>query len=422
MIKKLFIPLMVFVPVLLSAQELYLCPDDPYHSLCDYDGKKIMQYDSIMVYDYPGNFYVNRKGKWGLVEKGCFKHNSCIYAGGCPDLVRHKNIALARSYHFDDFNDFWVGCRFFVDVFSNRAGFAVTFLKERVIHINSPMKLIVFIFSALLCKAGVSATIEKYISIHDLAQTNRLKATVKGLGGYSGNCIQINLANQVTDTLFIKLEAGRRLVSEDTVEQDIFVVKEQLLVLAPKQKKSIEAFGFCCESNKHSPGLDSKFSLGYMAPPAWVELAHFLAKGNYDLGAMQHAVWVLSNKHQISSVSGSDQQKTSEIRRELARLTGAPVPWYTLEYVQLQDRVFSDQHSRFTGPVDFSLREMDIITIQVRNETGIIMAVPLQAGQYMNGNHTYMLDVPVKGWKKGKYNIYVFQGGMRKIAQKEFVL
>lgn len=56
-------------------------------------------------------------------------------------------------------------------------------------------------------------------------------------GGYHGFCMNMRIKNLGTDTLFVLLEAGRRLNSVDDKNQDILIVKEELFVLGARMEK-----------------------------------------------------------------------------------------------------------------------------------------------------------------------------------------
>lgn len=263
---------------------------------------------------------------------------------------------------------------------------------------------------------------KKFKNIEEILSSKTIKFTVTGVGGHMGNCITIEAENTSPDTSFFRLEPGRRLVSVDTTEQDIFIVKEELVVLLPKEKKTINGFGFCCEATMHSPKAKSKFKIGFMEKKPWILLAEFFSKNKFNQTPMQNAVWVMSNNHAISSVIGDNEIETEKIRSKLAELLNLPVPWYSIRFEQNENQVFSGKHIRLTGPVEFMVREMAIITIQIRNANGEIVAIPLQANSYMNGEHVFALDIDIKDWPKGKYTIIVFQDGMRQVRKKDFEL
>jgi hypothetical protein len=263
---------------------------------------------------------------------------------------------------------------------------------------------------------------EKHKSIQEFLDSKKINLVIKGLGGYQGDCIGLNLENITPDTLFMKVEAGRRFVSADTTEQDIFIVKEMLLALLPMEKRFVKAFGLCCEATMHAPKQNSKFSIGFMTPSAWQSLAKFMYKNNFSNHTMQSAIWVMSNDHQISTVIGDNQKQTDLIRAALSKLKNIPVPWYSLRYAEVAGQVFSDKHERVFGPVEFTLRESALITVQVRDEEGRTMDVPMPASEYANGENTFQMDISVTDWPKGKYTVMVFANGTMRINKKEFIL
>ena len=64
-----------------------------------------------------------------------------------------------------------------------------------------------------------------------------VEAKVISLGGYQGFCINMALKNLTKDSLILLVEAGRRLNSLDDKNQDILIVKEQIIALKNKELK-----------------------------------------------------------------------------------------------------------------------------------------------------------------------------------------
>lgn len=260
---------------------------------------------------------------------------------------------------------------------------------------------------------------EKYVSIEQHMSNRFITGSIKGIGGFQQNCIEFNLRNMRSDTLFVKIEPGRRLVSEDTMLQDIFIVKENKFTLLPFEKKKVNGFGFCCESHMRGPYRNANFSIGFMAPPQWVRLADTINNNTFDPSEIQHAVWVFSNNHPLSSIHGKD----NSLRKMAAAIKGVEEPWYSTTYEEDTAMLFSGRAYLLTGTVPFYVKTSSMVSIVVRNiKSGKLMAVPLKKSAHNPGAYTYNLIVSVKNWPKGEYEVLIYEDEYNLNLRKNFSL
>lgn len=171
------------------------------------------------------------------------------------------------------------------------------------------------------------------ISIEDALKYQLITFEATNLGSYSGECILMNLTNTSSRPLSVIIESGRNLISEDTNKQDILIVKEAIFSLQPLGSEAKKLFGFCSQSHKSAPDENDKYTLGNMMSKEVVQLATHLNKNKYPLGAMQHAVWTLTNHRPISSVFHTDRDSIKGLQEFLAQFKNQVVPWYSIEYM-----------------------------------------------------------------------------------------
>ena len=279
-----------------------------------------------------------------------------------------------------------------------------------------------FLIGVLLISAKMSNTtiINKYKSIDSLTLVGKLKTTIKGLGGFQENCIEFDIKNLTPDTQFIQIEAGRVLTADDTTLQNIFLVKRKTIDLNPFANVKVNGYGFCCKSHNSSPYLDSKFKIGYMAPPGWIKLAEVIDKNKFPVDAIQSAVWVLSNNHPISSISADDMASIDLLRKTVSEIKGIEVPWYSIIYEKDTARLFSDRPERITAEIEYYMRNDGILTINIRDKKGKIVKTLVQESQQGPGKHTFDLDLKVKGWPRGEYDIYFYNDFSNLNLKKSF--
>ncbi len=280
------------------------------------------------------------------------------------------------------------------------------------------------LLSAVLISAGMRfyTPPDKYISVEQLLKAGNLTAQIKSKGGHKGDCVEFDIKNMTPDTLFVHLEAGRILVPEDSSMQDIFLAKNIRIDLEPYKTKKFTAFGFCCKSSKSSPAKDIKFDIGKMAPPEWLKLAEIIDKNDFPLSSIQSAVWAVSDNHPVSSIYDENNIEILELRRTVSEIRGEEIPWYSLIFEEDTNSLFSHIPERLVGELDYYIRNNAVVTINIRNKNGQIVTYLVDDVVVNPGNYTYDLDLNVKGWPRGEYDVYVYTDFSNVNIKKTFKL
>ncbi len=262
----------------------------------------------------------------------------------------------------------------------------------------------------------------EYNSIPKLMDQRLINCEIKSLGGHSGNCTELTIESLSNDTLHLFIEPGRILDTEDSLMQDIFIVKEQKVDVLPLAKVVVNGFGFCCQSSKRSPSKDAKFAIGRMAPEDWIKLAEFLNKNDFPSDAVQYAIWVFSDNHQLSSVTTATGKDITPLINTISKIKKLPVPWYKLVYQQDSSRVFTDRPVRLTGEIKYFVNKNTIISIVVKSKAGEIIASPVMGSAIGSGEYHYYLDIDVTEWVRGEYRLEVLEEYSRVNTSKSFKL
>lgn len=296
-------------------------------------------------------------------------------------------------------------------------------MKKNFTDLFPKVAILLIITPLLLSLSGdIPTPKDKFISIEKWMANNKLKALIKSLGGHQENCIQMDLQNLSSDTLYVLLEPGRRLVSADSTLQDIFIVKKQNILLVPFASETITAYGFCCESSMHSPSKDADFDIGYMEKPSWIRLANLIDTNSFPAAAVQSAVWVLSNNHDISSISDQNQKSIQLLKKTVAGILGIEMPWYELTYVNDTSMLFSNRPEVLWGTIDYYVKTNAIITMNIRDKSGKIMATLIKESSKGPGTYSYNLELNVKEWPKGEYTLSIYQDYSNLNLKKVFKL
>ncbi len=255
-----------------------------------------------------------------------------------------------------------------------------------------------------------------------LLKGRQLAMTVTGAGGHSGECVNVKLNNLRIDTMRVRIPAGWRFTSQDSTLQDLLVVEDEVLALAPRASRTVSCRAFCCEASMGGPGEGSTFLTGGMAAEPLQKLARFIAEGHFDDDAVQQAVWAVSDGHDLSGIDAGDAQATQALRTFVSTLTGRPVPWYTTSYAPPVDgRVFNPSPVHITGHVEFTQRHAGFLTIVVKDERGRTVYTLDEGRDLRQGMYRIQVEVTVQGWAKGRYAICFATDGVL-LKKQEFEL
>ncbi|MEI6020009.1 MAG: hypothetical protein WCR21_02685, partial [Bacteroidota bacterium] len=194
-----------------------------------------------------------------------------------------------------------------------------------------------------------------------------VKASAKSLGGYQGYCIELSIENLGKDSLFILVEAGRRLIAGNNDEQDILVVKELLLPLRKYEKKALPIKGYCCQASKHAPSAQTPYALNHLADSDLVKVARHLNKNCFNSEIEQSAVWSISDKKPIANIPKLDDSSNLALRQLLANIKGEKLPWYNLyssNYVSHYGQIIQIPQ-KLSGNLKYSNEENGYATLYV---------------------------------------------------------
>lgn len=260
--------------------------------------------------------------------------------------------------------------------------------------------------------------IRKPISIEKAIKMGYISLDAKGKGGHSGWCVQMKITNKHNDSLYVDIEAGRRLNSVNDEEQDILVAKEQIVKIKAKESKTINVFGFCCQASNHSPGKESKFSVGKMADSSLVALAEFCNKNKFSENDIQNSVWCVSDNHSVAGIPANNEP----LREFVADLTKQEIPWYQKEYAPSTGlQTFSNKTDKISGNINYTISSESLMQIKLIDSKGNTLQVFSNNKIMPRGNYDYWFELQVTNWPKGKYFIH-FYCGTQMINKKEFVI
>jgi len=271
--------------------------------------------------------------------------------------------------------------------------------------------MIHFLLSISLVSLAKKDEKKDFTSVADALNNGLIEVDIINNGEHMGDCMSMNVRNLVNDSLFLMIEPGRRLTAVDTAQQDILIIHDENFLLASGEKKNLSIYGFCCQSNYTSPYDSSLFSMGPMADSSLVAIAGFLNDHDYPLDIAQDAVWAISDDHPISSLYGDDVAGLDELKNFLSDLKGEEIPWYSAEYEEREDVLFTNRVESISGEVEIWVPHNCFVDIQVEDEVGRVMEVFEKMEAYHPGRYFYEFKFPVWDWPQGKYWLVIRTDG-----------
>lgn len=240
-------------------------------------------------------------------------------------------------------------------------------------------------------------------------------------GGYHGFCMNMRIKNLGTDTLFVLLEAGRRLNSVDDKNQDILIVKEELFVLGARMEKNLKIKGYCCQASNRCPVAGSKYDANKLADSNLVRIANFINSNPMNEETEQSLVWAISNKHALATIYCNNDSLTRVLREMVAGITGEQIPWYTLVSVKhvYPGGAIIVSPVKLKGQLIYANEKENYATLSVLNERGLPVCHIKSEWLKATTEATYQLELPIKGLIKGKYKVEL-RTPEKQLAYREF--
>jgi len=262
----------------------------------------------------------------------------------------------------------------------------------------------------------------KPLFLKDALSKGFITADVKGLGDHLGQCIEISVTSIYKKEIQIAIDAGLKLIPEDTSVQNMIVTQEKILVLSPHAIKKVKLFAMCTEQSDRGPSTDDLFALGATAEGSLLEVVQFISTKKYQTSAAQHAIWCITDSSNLGGIyDETNPALAKELRILVAKLTGKIPPWYQIEYAKEPGIVFSNEPARIHADFKYTLKEDGLVTFGIYNERGDTIQTILKDHPEKAGMSMMKIRFESRNLPKGKYFARVTNNGIL-IEEKIFEL
>jgi hypothetical protein len=278
-------------------------------------------------------------------------------------------------------------------------------------------------FAPLLFLSTVPA--EKKMTIQDAVKSRQATVSVVSKGGHSGSCLSLTVANTSGQKAIFMIPPGTVFKAADEGEQDIFVVKAQLITLNAAQKKTIDASGFCCQLHDRSPGSGSAFNVDITSNEKLKKLAEHINQGSYPADVYQEAIWCVSDGNPVSNIyaEGEAAEKAVKPLKDfICQLTGQKEAWYSTQQNRTltPEREIVSQPVKVKGDLEYKTTKGEQLRRDVVGPDGkVIDELGYSSVSPMTGTLTYGFQLEVEGWDKGVYKVIV-SANKKVLLEQEF--
>lgn len=278
---------------------------------------------------------------------------------------------------------------------------------------------LVFLTSLFL---GQSAKANTEMSLSEALLAHKVSVVFTSKGGHTGDCVAIKLANLTNDEMSIKIDAGDKLMAEDTTMQNIFITHTDLIALAPKGTQLKTIYGFCCAVTKHSPSKDIHFTFLKNKNEKEMKLAHFMdTHRTLDESALQHAIWVVCNGEDPAGIYADDQTELQALKKLVAEITGKPIPWYTKKFDRDSTGMLVRRALKLNAVMHFDLLQPSEVVVVIKDAHDNTMKTPLPEKLLERGHYDFEYNWETNMIQPGKYYARIYANGQM-IQEKEIDL
>ena len=234
--------------------------------------------------------------------------------------------------------------------------------------------------------------------------------------------LQLRLKNvHQRKDIYVYFPTGLQFASRDSSEQDQIILQERTLLVKAGRTISPTFVSYCTQSNHRSPGKESQFDLKENANGKLLELASFLSTIKDINYTAQHAVWTVTNNHDLKGLHHDDLKTAIKIQKFVADLTGKPLPKYTVRYKDGRERqvAFTGEAIVIYGHHEYILKEDATVTCQIFNEAGEMVQQVFKDMTQKGGKIRFNFKLKALDLPQGKYVSKVFIEG--KTIQEQWV-
>lgn len=277
-----------------------------------------------------------------------------------------------------------------------------------------------FLFTLFFVFSGVSTGIDLANAVNQKKIKVESKFSSLGKDG-----LMLTITNLSTQPLTINLSPGTVFIPDNDDSQTLINVEEQIIVLAPQQKKTIISNGYCINLNKHCPSDINIFKVAKTDNANLISTINFLIQNKVSQSNIQSALWAVTDGEDIGSIEALTEGDKG-LRNHIATLTKRTNPWYNKTQQTVANPGMQIQRNSISLEGLLKIKPTQTIKVLVtvendKNEVQMKMNKVLELTK--DTENSFNFKVSVSNWEVGKYKVIVRKEGTKeKVAQFDFTV
>jgi len=189
-------------------------------------------------------------------------------------------------------------------------------------------KFVSYFVLSIWCNAVLSYE----LTIQEALKKNQVKVELSSNGkSLEEGMITAIIQNSSMMKLEVKIPIGTMLAASEDDRQNLILVQEEILVLAPNDKKSLLLKGMCTQASNKSPGSEIAYSFGKTAEGDLLACAKMIHADKIINSCGQEAIWAFTDNHEVGWIN-AENDKEMALRQFVAEKKGVENPWFTTNH------------------------------------------------------------------------------------------
>jgi len=121
-----------------------------------------------------------------------------------------------------------------------------------------------------------------HVELAELIEKQQVKINSRGLGGYFGEKLLLNIYNTYSKPLLVKISAGTIFTSEDEGIQDLMILEDYQFAIQKGATKLQPVLTACIQATNGSPYKNALYNFDRLDTKGLSKVAQTIAKYDYQ--------------------------------------------------------------------------------------------------------------------------------------------
>lgn len=162
-----------------------------------------------------------------------------------------------------------------------------------------------------------------HVELAELIEKQQVKINARGLGGYFGESLLLNIYNTYSKPLLVKISAGTIFTSEDEGIQDLMILEDYQFAIQKGATKLQPVLTACIQATNGSPYKNALYNFDRLDTKGLSKVAQTIAKYSYQKEHIaQSSVWCVSNNKETAYISHPKQEIFEHLAKAVCQAKG----------------------------------------------------------------------------------------------------